>query len=102
MEDDEHVALHLNFIPEGWLLDYPSSSANSKHLSSSPPRMKVLYNCSIISQTDFPNCSIISLTVLLEWPIPSKPLIVCVITTQVYSTAALAMGFVATVFPLML
>ena len=51
MEDDEHVALDPNFIPEGWLLDYPSSPANSKHLSSSPPRMKVLYNCSIISQT---------------------------------------------------
>ena len=48
MEDDEHVALDPNFIPEGWLLDYPSSPANSKHL---PPRMKVLYNCSIISQT---------------------------------------------------
>ena len=48
MEDDEHVALDPNFIPEGWLLDYPSSPANSKHL---PPRMKVLYNGSIISQT---------------------------------------------------
>ena len=61
MEDDEHVALDPNFIPEGWLLDYPSSPANSKHLSSSPPRMKVLYNyfpnCSTISKTDFPNCA---------------------------------------------
>ena len=99
MEDDEHVALDPNFIPEGWLLDYPSSPANSKHLSSSPPRMKVLYNCSIISQTVLQFPKLIS---PLEWPIPSKPLIVCVITTQVYSTAALAMGFVATVFPLML
>ena len=61
MEDDEHVALDPNFIPEGWLLDYPSSPANSKHLSSSPPRndessLQLFYN--------FPNCSIISQTVL--------------------------------------
>ena len=40
MEDDEQVALDPNFVPEGWLLDYPSSPANSKHLSSSPPAKK--------------------------------------------------------------
>ena len=96
MEDDEHVALDPNFIPEGWLLDYPSSPANSKHLSSSPPRMKNFYP--IISQTvlQFPKLFLTVLYFPLEWPIPSKPLIVCVITTQVYSTAA------PTGFPLML
>ena len=35
MEDDEHVTLDPNFIPEGWLFDYPSSPTNSKHLSLS-------------------------------------------------------------------
>ena len=77
MEDDEHVALDPNFIPEGWLLDYPFLSRQLQaSASENESSLQLFYN--------FPNCSIISLYFPLEWPIPSKPLIVCVITTQVH------------------